>query len=108
MRNSDVESGDREAAILLYAEMIAEAQALGAALLDHDADDAWSRAAHIASLARSRELTGVALIAEDLTYRLEQRRNRLGVGVGGAYEQLMGALEHLLDDAEARGPSKKA
>jgi hypothetical protein len=67
---------------LLYAELIAEAQALGAALLDHDGDEAQFRAALIAGLARTRDLSGVASLADDLERRLVQRRARPGIGVG--------------------------
>lgn len=67
---------NHEAAILLYAELIAEAQALGASLLDHDADEARFRAALIAGLARSRELSGIATLADDLQRQLTQRRVR--------------------------------
>ncbi|MDF3980444.1 hypothetical protein P3W23_00320 [Luteibacter sp. PPL554] len=89
---------DREAAILLYAELIAEAQALGGALLDHDADKARFRAALIAGLARSNDLSGIALLADDLERRLTQRRDRPGVGVGASCERLSRALDRLLAD----------
>ncbi|WP_426287613.1 hypothetical protein [Luteibacter sp. E-22] len=89
---------NREATILLYAEMIAEAQALGGVLLDHDADEARFRAALIAGLARSRDLSGIALLADDLEQRLIQRRDRPGVGVGASYDRLSRALDRLLDD----------
>jgi hypothetical protein len=82
------------------------AQARGTALLDHDADDAHGRAIQIASMARSRELTGVALLANDLSQRIAKRRDRPGVGVGGAHEQLTDALERLLSETGASGPSK--
>jgi len=90
------ERHDHEAAILLYAELIAEAQALGGALLDHDADEARFRAALIAGLARSNDLSGIALLADDQERRLTQRRDRPGVGVGASYERLSRALDHLL------------
>lgn len=89
---------DREAAILIYAEMIAEAQALGGALLDHDADEARFRAALIARLARSNDLSGIALLADDLAQRLTQRRERPAIGVGASYERLSRALDRLLVD----------
>lgn len=92
-------NAEREAATLLYAELIAEAQALGGALLDHDADEARFRAAVIAGLARSNDLSGIAALADDLALRLTQRRDRPGVGVGAAYERLSRALDRLLDDA---------
>jgi hypothetical protein len=49
----------RDAHIVAVAELIAEAQALGGALLDHDADEARFRAALIAGLARTRDLAGI-------------------------------------------------
>lgn len=88
----------REGLILLYAEMIA-AQALGGALLDRDADEARFRAALIAGLARSNDLSGIALLAHDLEKRLTERRDRPGVGVGASYERLSRALDRLLGDA---------
>lgn len=107
MKDTNPDQTDaREASILLYAQLMIEAQALGAALLDHDAEDAHARAVQIASVARSRDLSGVAILADDLAQRITKRRNRPGVGVGGAYEQLTEALEHLLSDAEAPGPGK--
>jgi len=107
MKDTNPDQTDaREATILLYAQLMIEAQALGAALLDHDADDAHARAIQIASVARSRELTGVALLADDLAQRIAKRRDRPGVGVGGAYEELTETLEQLLNDAEAAGPVK--
>lgn len=92
-------SDDREAAILLYAELIGEAQALGGALLDHDADESRFRAALIGGLARSRDLSGIATLADDLERRLTQRRDRPAIGVGAAYERLSRALDQLLDHA---------
>ena len=89
----------REAAILLYSELIAEAQALGAALLDRDCDEARFRAALIAGLARTRDLSGVASLADDLERRLTQRKVRPAVGVGASYERLSRALDQLLNDA---------
>jgi hypothetical protein len=89
----------RESAILLYSELIAEAQALGAALLDHDADEAKFRAALIGGLARSRDLSGIATLAADLEQRLDRRRDRPGIGVGASYERLSRALDQLLDHA---------
>lgn len=91
--------GNEETIVLLYAELIAEAQALGGALLDHDADEARFRAALIAGLARTRDLSGIAMLADDLEQRLTQRRDRPGVGVGASYERLSRALDRLLDDA---------
>lgn len=100
MKDTDLDqTGAREASILLYAQLKADAQALGAALLDHDADDAHARAIQIASVARSRDLSRVAMLADDLAQRIAKRRNKPGVGVGGAYEQLTEALEQLLDEA---------
>jgi hypothetical protein len=75
MKDTDPDQTDaREASILLYAQLMVEAQTLGAALLDHDADDAHARAIQIASLARSRDLSGVALLADDLAQRIAKRR----------------------------------
>lgn len=90
---------DREAAILIYAELIAEAQALGGALLNHDADEARFRAALIAGLARTRDLSGIAMLADDLEQRLTQRRDGPAIGVGASYERLSRALDLLLDGA---------
>lgn len=95
--DSEGEEG-RESAILLYSELLAEAQALGGALLDHDADEARFRAALIAGLARSRDLSGIATLADDLERRLTQRSDRPAVGVGASYERLSRALDQLLDD----------
>lgn len=92
------ERDDHEPAILLYAELIAEAQALGGALLDHDAEEARFRAALIAGLARPNDLSGIALMADDLAQRLTQRRNRPDIGVGASYERLSRALDRLLDE----------
>ena len=89
----------REAALLFYSELVAEAQALGAALLDHDADEASVRASLIAWLARSKELSGIALLADDLSRRLTLRRARPAIGVGASYERLSRALDRLLEDA---------
>lgn len=100
--SNDDRAGERdvhEAAILVYAEMTAEAQALGGALLDHDADEARFRAALIAGLARSRELSGIATLADDLERLLSLRRDRPGAGIGAAYERLSRALDRLLDGA---------
>lgn len=90
---------NHEAAILLYAELIAEAQALGGALLDRDADEARFRAALIAGLARTRDLSGIATLADDLARRLAEARDRPAIGVGASYERLSRALDQLLDDA---------
>lgn len=90
---------DREDIALLYAELIAEAQALGGALLDGDADEARFRAALIAGLARTRDLSGISLLADDLEERLTQRRDRPAIGVGASYERLSRALDRLLGDA---------
>lgn len=100
MRAPSAESSDdREAAILLYAELIAETQALGAALLDHDADECRFRAALIGGLARTRELPGIAALADDLERRLTDGRDRPAIGVGASYERLSRALEQLLNAA---------
>jgi len=97
--NDSHDEGGRETAILLYSELIAEAQALGAALLEHDADEARFRAALISGLARSKDLSGVASLADDLERRLAQRRDRPAIGVGASYERLSRALDQLLNDA---------
>jgi hypothetical protein len=79
--------------------LIAEAQALGAALLDHDGGEARFRAALIAGIARTGSLSGVANLAEDLGRRLAEREDRPAIGVGASYERLSRALDQLLDDA---------
>lgn len=70
---------DRGWAILIYAQVIA----LGATLLDHDGDEAGFREDLIGQLARTQDLSGIAVLADDLGRRLAATRARPAIGGRG-------------------------